>query len=173
MRKQQRMAVLGLLAIGLRYGWQMERFAEATQMRRWTPLGLSTIYKLLKDLAREGAVDTVREPESQGPARAAYALTPAGREAFEAAVAEALRSDASVYSDRMAGLVFAPAMTRREALLAIDDADGWLARADDALAHSETEQAGDAVAEAILGFYREVHAAERRALARVRASLTT
>ena len=108
--KQQRMAVLGLLSIGLRYGWQMEKFAVETDMRQWTPIGMSTIYKVLKDLAREGLVIAQKEPGGKGAARVSYALTQKGREAFQTEVTAALRSNASVFSDRIAGLVFLPAL---------------------------------------------------------------
>ena len=170
-KQQQRMAVLGLLAIGMRYGWQMEKFAADTQMRRWMPLGLSTIYKVLKDLERDGAVEGAQEGGGRGPKRKAHVLTERGRAEFEDGVVTALRSDGSVYSDRMAGLVFAPLLRESMALDAMQDADDWLASAEVALTDSAASTGTDVVADAIITFYREVHAAERKALARVKGFL--
>lgn len=172
-KQQQRMAVLGLLAIGMRYGWEMEKFAADTNMRRWMPLGLSTIYKVLKNLERDGAAQATTEDSGQGPKRVAYVLTELGRSEFESAVAGALLSDASVYSDRMAGLVFAPLLEAKTVCEAIDKSDAWLSAADDALIESAAAEGPDVVAEAIITFYRDVHAAERKALAKVRALVST
>lgn len=166
--QQQRMVVFGLLSIGMRYGWQMEKFAAETEMRQWTPIGMSTIYKLLKDLAREGAVDARQEEGGKGPARVSYSLTPKGRDEFQALVTQALRSNASVYSDRMAGLVFLPTVDSKTAIDAINDADSWLSKADNLLTERRDAQGDDVIADAVIGFYRDVYAAERKALAKVK-----
>lgn len=169
------MIVLGLLSIGLRYGFEMEKFAQETDMRRWAEIGMSTIYKTLKDLQRDGAVKARKEKGGPGPARNAYSLTETGTRLFQALVIAAMRSDASVYSERMAGLVFLPAMPRPEALLAIEDCDAGLKAADAVLAGHFKKHKGDqdAVADAVIGFYRDVYRAERRALAKIKSALQT
>jgi len=167
-----RMIVLGLLSIGLRYGFEMEKFAEETNMRQWAEIGMSTFYKALKDLARDGAVTAKREAGASGPARVAYRLTPKGEKQFRALVGEAMRSDASVYSDRIAGLVFLPATPAKNALAALDECDEGLKKADAILAGHLKMQKGDAVAEAVIGYYRDVYRAERKAMARVKTMLT-
>lgn len=166
--QQQRMVVLGLLSIGMRYGWEMEKFAAQTEMRQWTPIGMSTIYKQLKDLTREGAVDACQEPGGKGPARVSYSLTKKGRDEFQALVTQAMRSSAAVYSERMAGLVFLPTVDRKTAIEAISCADSWLSKADELLAERLEAQGDDVIADAVIGFYREVYAAERTALAKVK-----
>ncbi|HNS88244.1 MAG TPA: PadR family transcriptional regulator [Parvularculaceae bacterium] len=166
-----KMIVLGLLSIGLRYGFEMEKFAQETQMRRWAEIGASTIYKTLKDLERDGAINAKREKGGPGPARLAYSLTASGRRAFRALVIEAMASDASVYSDRIAGLVFLPAAPHEEALKAIERCDAGLQAADEILAAHQERLKGDAVADAVTGFYRDVYRAERAALAKVKNAL--
>jgi DNA-binding PadR family transcriptional regulator len=161
------MIVFGLLSIGMRYGWQMEKFAAETEMRQWTPIGMSTIYKLLKDMAREGAVKACQEEGAKGPGRVSYSLTVKGRREFQTLIAQALRSNASVYSERMAGLVFLPTVDNVTAMGAIDDADSWLSKADDMLSERRRAQGDDVIADALIGFYRDVYAAERKALAKV------
>lgn len=166
--QQQRMVVFGLLSIGMRYGWQMEKFAAETEMRQWTPIGMSTIYKLLKDMASEGAVNACQEEGGKGPARVSYSLTAKGRREFRTLVAQALRSNSAVYSERMAGLVFLPAVDSEIAHGAIDDADAWLSKADDLLKERRKAQGDDVVADALIGFYRDVYVAERKALAKLK-----
>lgn len=166
--QQQKMVVLGMLSIGMRYGWEMEKFAEKTDMRQWTPIGMSTIYKVLKDLTREGAIEAHKEAGAKGPARMAYSLTRKGRDEFKSAVTHALQSNASVYSDRIAGLVFVPALESKAALEAILNCDAWLSGADLLLKDRLGEHRGDVIAEAIITYYRDVYAAERKAVARLR-----
>ena len=166
--QQQKMVVLGMLMIGMRYGWEMEKFTADTNMRQWTPIGMSTIYKVLKDLARAGLVTTTKERGEKGPARVAYQLTDEGRAAFKTAVAAALRSDASVYSDRIAGLVFLPALGKRAAKKPLDDCADWLERADEILAKRQNDHPGDPIADAIIGYYRDVYAAERKAVEKIK-----
>lgn len=166
--QQQRMVVLGLLSIGMRYGWQMEKFADETAMRQWTPIGMSTIYKLLKDLAQQGAVRARQEEGAKGPARVSYSLTKKGRDEFQRLVTEALRSDASVYSERMAGLVFLPTVNSAVAIKAISEAEVWLGKADQALTEQINARADDVIADAVIDFYRDVYLAERKALAKVK-----
>ena len=165
------MIVLGLLSIGLRYGFEMEKFAQETQMRRWAAIGASTIYKTLKDLERDGAITAKKEKGGPGPARLSFRLTAGGRRRFRSLVVEAMASDASVYSDRIAGLVFLPAAPRSDALAAIEACDAGLEEADAILAAHAERYSGDAIADAVIGFYRDVHQAERRALTKVRKAL--
>lgn len=166
-----RMIVLGFLSIGLRYGFEMEKFAQETELRRWAEIGMSTIYKALKDLERDGAVTAKREKGGPGPARLSYGLTAKGRKVFRELIMEAMASDASVYSDRIAGLVFLPAAPRTEALAALEKCDAGLQQADKVLAAHLERHPGDAVADAVIGFYRDVYRAERKALAKVKAAL--
>src|SRR4028118_1960615 len=90
--QQPKMIVLALIGTGLRYGFEMEEFARRTNMRQWAKIGMSTIYKTLADLEREGAIATTIEQSAKGPARKAYALTADGCTRMVALIGEALAS---------------------------------------------------------------------------------
>lgn len=169
--QQPKMIVLGLISLGMRYGLEMEKFAEATNLRMWARIGASTIYKALKDLEKEGAIAAKREPSDRGPPRTAYSLTAKGKRQFRALVLDALRSEEPVYSDRVGGLMFAPLLPAAEAARAIENADSALGQADALLQAKQHENDGDRIAFAIIQYYRDVYAAERAAFARVRAIL--
>jgi DNA-binding PadR family transcriptional regulator len=165
--QQPRLVVLGLIATGQRYGFEMERFAEQSRMRMWAQIGQSTIYKILRDLERDGAITAKREKSMRGPGRVAYALTEAGRAELAERVGEALASRESVYSDRIPGLVFStciPEGRAREMLTAARDGMG---EADKILAAEAQTKGGDSVAAALIEYYRAVYAAERRAMERM------
>lgn len=169
--QQPKMIVLALIGTGLRYGFEMEEFARRTSMRQWAKIGMSTIYKALGDLEREGAVAVEVEGSEKGPARKAYTLTDEGRARMVALIGEALASDVSIYSERIAGLVFAPLMGRQNASAAITASITALERADIVLAESRDRKGMDEIGLAITGYYRAVYAAEREAMRRVLESL--
>ena len=65
-----------------------------------------------------------------------------------------------------------PSTPAKNALAALDECDEGLARADTILAGHLKGRKGDAVAEAVIGYYRDVYRAERKAMARVKTMLT-
>ncbi len=166
------MIVLGLLSYGLRYGYEMEKAVEDSEMRRWAAIGMSTIYKALKDLTRDGAVTAKKEAGGKGPKRTAYELTPKGRREFKLLVTDALRSDASVYSDRIAGLVFVPSLPRKQALAALLRYDEALAEADARISAQLKLHRRDAVANAVITYYRDIYRAEKKALEKVKQAIS-
>lgn len=165
--QQPKMIVLALIGTGLRYGFEMEDFARRTNMRQWAKIGLSTIYKVLIDLEREGSVTVESEESGKGPARKAYALTADGRARMIGMIDEALASDKSVYSDRIAGLVFAPLMDLKDLRRAISASVTALARNDALLAESANAAGMDSIGLAVVDYYRAVCAAERDAMGKV------
>ena len=165
--QQPKMIVLALLGTGLRYGFEMEDFARRTNMRQWAKIGMSTIYKALGDLEREGAIGVEFEESDKGPSRKAYALTGDGRARMARLIGEALASDVSVYSERIAGLVFAPLMGSAPACDAITASIAGLERADAMLANSLETEGMDAIGAAVVEYYRAVYAAEREAMRKV------
>ncbi len=169
--QQPRMIVLGLLSIGLRYGFEMEKFVDDTELRRWAAIGMSTIYKVLKDLARDGAVTAKKEMGNKGPKRTAFELTPKGKREFKALVAGAMRSDASVYSDRIAGLVFVPTLPRKDAVAALSACDKALSKADAIVSARLKLHQQDAVAKAVITYYRDTYRAEKKALETVKKAI--
>lgn len=169
--QQPKMIVLALLGTGLRYGFEMEEFARRTDMRQWAKIGTSTIYKTLRDLQREGSITVETEESDKGPARKAYSLTDQGRRRMVDLIGEALASDVSIYSERIAGLVFAPLMSPQRARPAICASIEALERADAHLAARSKASDMDAIGAAIVEYYRSVYAAERKAMRRVLGAL--
>jgi DNA-binding PadR family transcriptional regulator len=165
--QQPKMIVLSLIGIGLRYGFEMEDFARRTNMRQWAKIGMSTIYKALADLEHEGAITVDVEESDKGPARKAYALTDEGRARMVALIGAALASDMSIYSERIAGLVFAPLMGAKRARRAISASLEGLEQADALLVKSLEAEGMDEIGRAVVDHYRAVYAAERETMRRV------
>lgn len=169
--QQPKMIVLALLGTGLRYGFEMEDFARRTNMRQWAKIGLSTIYKSLKELERDGSISVEIEESDKGPERKSYALTKDGRAQMIKMIDGAIASDMPVYSERIAGLVFAPLMDPSHARKTISASAIALERNDVLLAKSSQAAGMDAIGLAVIEYYRAVFAAERKAMRNVLAAL--
>ncbi len=165
--QQPKMIVLALIGTGLRYGFEMEDFARRTHMRQWAKIGMSTIYKALKDLEREGSITVKTEEGDKGPERKSYALTQLGRARMIDLIDEALASDTPVYSQRIAGLVFAPLMDLEQVRRAISASVMALERNDALLAESAKAAGMDSIGLAVVEYYRAVYVAEREAMGKV------
>lgn len=165
--QQPKMIVLALIGTGLRYGFEMEDFTRRTNMRQWAKIGMSSIYKALKDLEREGLITVVTEESDRGPARQSYALTEDGRSSMIERIAKALTSETPVYSERIAGLVFAPLMDLKQARGAISASIETLERNDALLTESAKTPGMDSIGSAVVEYYRSVFAAEQVAMRKV------
>lgn len=165
--QQPKMIVLALIGTGLRYGFEMEDFARRTNMRQWAKIGMSTIYKALNDLEREGSVTVETEDSDKGPARKSYALTQDGRARMIELIDEALASDMPVYSERIAGLVFAPLMDLKHVRRALSASVTALERNDVLLAESAKSAGMDSIGLVVVEYYRAVFAAEQEAMRKV------
>ena len=164
----QQLVVLGLIAIGKRYGFQIEEFIDRIELRRWVEIGSSTIYKLLKDLEKAGDISGEKVPSGKGPARTEYRLTQQGTQRLRGYILESLRSNATARLDRIAGLFFSPLLPKPERSKAIVQVLESLRENSRRLdSHFETNS-GDAIAEAIIDFYRDVNCAEIRAFEKIR-----
>jgi DNA-binding PadR family transcriptional regulator len=140
------LAVLGLVVEQPRYGYQIEQVIEERGMRRWTEIGFSSIYFLLKKLERQGLIkgrwEKTRLKElkklkgllnheglikkewdktERGPERWAkvYRPTDAGFEAFHSAIIEALSMPRPSPRPLMLGLANLPSLSTEEALIAL------------------------------------------------------
>jgi DNA-binding PadR family transcriptional regulator len=113
------LAVLGLVVEQPRHGYQIEQMIEQRGMRRWTDIGFSSIYFLLKKLERGGFIEGRLERTERGPARKVYRATPSGLEAFHAAVIEALSMPQPRHRHLLLGLANLPAISQAEALAAL------------------------------------------------------
>jgi DNA-binding PadR family transcriptional regulator len=165
--QQPKMIVLALIGTGRRYGFEMEDFARRTNMRQWAKIGMSSIYKALKDLEGEGSITVETQASDKGPARKSYALTEAGRARMIGLIDQALASEMPVYSERIAGLVFAPLMDPKRARRAISESIATLERNDALFVQSANAPGMDSIGLAVLDYYRAVYAAEREAMRNV------
>jgi DNA-binding PadR family transcriptional regulator len=82
-------ALLGLLSERPMHAWEIERTATHRDMRSWTDLSTSTIYKHLSALAAAGHVSSVEEV-CDGRLRKVYAVTPQGTDALQERLREIL-----------------------------------------------------------------------------------
>jgi DNA-binding PadR family transcriptional regulator len=80
-------ALLGLLCEGPMHPWQIQEVVEYRDMRFWTHLSQSTIYKQLRSLQRDGRV-RCRPMVCDGRLRKVYSVTRKGREALLARLRE-------------------------------------------------------------------------------------
>lgn len=161
---QPKMIVLALIKLGHRYGFEMEQFIDKTNMRLWAKIGMSTIYKALKDLQADGAVRSKKEKGGPGPVRTSYDLTEVGEADLQTYVIDALHSDAPVYSSRIAGLVFAPLLSGGDRLSVLEDAQRGLAQVDQTLLDELVARPDDKIAQITLNYYRKIYQAEREAI---------
>jgi len=113
------LAVLGLVAEQPRHGYEIEQVIEERGMRRWTEIGFSSIYFLLKKLELDGFIEGRLEKTERGPARKVYHATKTGQEAFHAAIIEVLSMPQPSPHPLILGLANMPAVSSEEALTAL------------------------------------------------------
>jgi DNA-binding PadR family transcriptional regulator len=77
------LAVLGLVALGERSGYDLARLARGSVGFLWTP-SRSQIYKVLPRLVDRGLARARAVPQDDRPDKALYTITPAGRRALRA-----------------------------------------------------------------------------------------
>ena len=76
-------ALLGLLTQKPMHGYELHRyFTDPSALGQVWYLGLSQMYKLLKELESQGYLEVTVEEQESYPARKVYHLTPSGRAAF-------------------------------------------------------------------------------------------
>lgn len=79
---------LGVLTLGEASGYDIKKYFECT-FSHFYVAGFGSIYPALAELSQSGLVTCRMEPQRGRPDRKVYAITPAGRNAFAAALAEA------------------------------------------------------------------------------------
>jgi len=84
-------ALLGLLSEGAKHPYQVEKDVQYRDMRYWTELSMSTIYKALTKLEVMNLVESSTEISDGNRARKVYQLTPEGEEAFRDKIIELLQ----------------------------------------------------------------------------------
>ncbi len=122
------LAVLSLVVQEPRHGYQIEQVIEERGMRRWTDIGFSSIYFLLKKLERQNLIKGEWEKTELGKERWAkvYRPTDAGHEAFHCAIIELLSTPQPHPYPLMLGLANLPAVSTDEAITALKQYRGQL-----------------------------------------------
>lgn len=113
------LAILSLVVEQPRHGYEIEQVIEERGMRDWTEIGFSSIYYLLKKLEGKGLIEGQLQEAERGPARKVYQATPTGREAYRAAVLDALAVPRRWYSTLLLGLSGLPDVPLAEAVAAL------------------------------------------------------
>ncbi len=113
------LAVLSLVAQQPRHGYEIEQVIEERGMRRWTEVGFSSIYFLLKKLEKGGFIEGRLEKTERGPARKVYHATKTGQEAFHAAIIEVLSVPQPSPRPLMLGLANLPSLSIEETITAL------------------------------------------------------
>jgi DNA-binding PadR family transcriptional regulator len=115
------LAVLSLVVQEPRHGYQIEQVIEERGMRRWTDIGFSSIYFLLKKLERQKLIKGEWEKTEHGKDRwvKVYRPTDAGLETFHAAIVEVLSVPQPSPRPLMLGLANLPGLSIEETLAAL------------------------------------------------------
>ncbi|MGB3906021.1 MAG: PadR family transcriptional regulator [Anaerolineae bacterium] len=78
-----RWVVLGLLTQKPMHGYELHHFfTSPSPLEQVWYLGISQMYKLLKELEKQGHVEVSIEPQESRPDKKVYHVTPSGRQAF-------------------------------------------------------------------------------------------
>jgi DNA-binding PadR family transcriptional regulator len=72
-------AVLALLAAKPAHGYELKTSFEQAVGDQWGGLNIGHLYQILDRLARDGLIDSRRQPQQVKPDRVIHQLTPAGR----------------------------------------------------------------------------------------------
>ena len=83
-------ALLGLLAEEPRHPYDLEKQVEYRDMRFWTDLSMSSIYKLLRKLESAGLVERTNHVTRQNRLRKLYSLSDEGKAALRAKITSLL-----------------------------------------------------------------------------------
>lgn len=114
------LALLGLIMEQPRHAYEIEQVIEQRNMRYWTEIGFSSIYRVLTKLEGNGWLTAELQPaEGRGPARKVYHLTGAGREAWQQAALHTLAEPERKSSSFLLGLDSLCALPASEALHAL------------------------------------------------------
>jgi DNA-binding PadR family transcriptional regulator len=114
------LALLCLLAEKPRHAYEIEQVIEARNMRDWTEIGFSSIYRILSKLEESGwLTGGMLPPEGRGPARKVYTLTTTGKKAWQQAALHNLAKPDRKFSSFLLGLDSLGALPAEEALDAV------------------------------------------------------
>jgi DNA-binding PadR family transcriptional regulator len=81
-------AVLALLSAKPAHGYELKTSFEQAVGDQWGGLNIGHVYQILDRLARDGLIDSQRQPQQVKPDRVVHRLTPAGRAELDRWLAE-------------------------------------------------------------------------------------
>jgi DNA-binding PadR family transcriptional regulator len=81
-------AVLALLSAKPAHGYELKSSFEQAVGDQWGGLNIGHLYQILDRLARDGLIDSERQPQQIKPDRVVHRLTPAGRAELDRWLAE-------------------------------------------------------------------------------------
>ena len=81
-------AVLALLSAKPAHGYELKTSFDQAVGDQWGGLNIGHIYQILDRLARDGLIDSQRQPQQVKPDRVVHRLTPAGRDELDRWLAE-------------------------------------------------------------------------------------
>jgi DNA-binding PadR family transcriptional regulator len=81
-------AVLALLADKPAHGYELKTSFEQAVGEQWGGLNIGHLYQVLDRLARDGLIESERQPQAVKPDRLVHRLTPAGRAELDRWLAE-------------------------------------------------------------------------------------
>ena len=127
-------AILGLLCEGFRYGYQLEKTIQERGMRRWTDIGFSSIYYVLKRLERKELIVSAREEVEGKPSRRVYTVTEEGRQVMKETLVELLSEHNKLISPFDLGVAYLHQLGREEV---VESLEGYLESLDRRIAFLE------------------------------------
>jgi DNA-binding PadR family transcriptional regulator len=99
------LALLSLIVEQPRHAYEIEQVIEERNMRYWTEIGFSSIYRILKKLEDSNWLrGQMKPPEGRGPARKVYHLTDEGNQVWQQAALQTLAEPESRSSSFLLGL---------------------------------------------------------------------
>ncbi len=84
-------ALLGLLSEKPMYPYQIEQEVQYRDMRFWTELSMSSIYKVLRKLHKEGFATKTNKVSEENRLRTFYTISPKGKRALRQTLKKLLR----------------------------------------------------------------------------------
>ena len=114
------LALLGLIVEQPRHAYEVEQVIEERNMRYWTEIGFSSIYRILNKLEKSGWLEgKMQPPEGKGPARKVYHLTAEGQRIWQEGVMYTLANPERSYSSFLIGLDSLSVLPETEVLMAL------------------------------------------------------
>lgn len=119
-------ALLGLLSEEAMHPYRIEKEVTYRDMRFWTELSMSSIYKHLRKLEQNGLVESKSIISEQNRARKHYQITPAGTVALENKIKDLLSTPEHVRWEFDIGIYNADVLSREEVHKALQTYRGKL-----------------------------------------------